>query len=133
MADLSPAGPGLRTAQFPGRRLSEALLPPELAPRAQLRLSAISRWNAPMTVLRETFRSHARLRVAGMRVPGDSRPSCTRSRICSEIWTWRLTVERSSICIGSCMAIYLQWKAPSAAPRMPVERRRWRSGQGGSP
>ncbi|MEV6208805.1 MFS transporter [Kitasatospora sp. NPDC051914] len=46
MADLSPAGPGLRSAQFPGRRLSEALLPPELAPRAQLRLSAISRWNA---------------------------------------------------------------------------------------
>ncbi|MFD9125083.1 MFS transporter [Kitasatospora sp. NPDC059571] len=46
MADLSPAGPGLRTAQYPGRRLSEALLPPELAPRAQLRLSAISRWNA---------------------------------------------------------------------------------------
>lgn len=46
MADLSPAGPGLRSAQYPGRRLSEALLPPELAPRTQLRLSAISRWNA---------------------------------------------------------------------------------------
>ncbi|MET8701813.1 MFS transporter [Kitasatospora sp. NPDC004723] len=46
MADLSPAGSGLRTAQFDGRRLSEALLPLELAPRAQLQLSAISRWNA---------------------------------------------------------------------------------------
>ncbi|PBC77287.1 putative MFS family arabinose efflux permease [Streptomyces sp. TLI_235] len=46
MADLSPAGPGLRSTQFPGRRLSEALLSPELAPRAQLRLAAISRWNA---------------------------------------------------------------------------------------
>ncbi|MEU9132392.1 MFS transporter [Kitasatospora sp. NPDC048540] len=44
MADLSPAGSG--TVRFPGSRLSEALLPPELAPRAQLRLSAISRWNA---------------------------------------------------------------------------------------
>ncbi|MFJ4092673.1 MFS transporter [Kitasatospora sp. NPDC089913] len=46
MADLSPAGSGLRTAQLDGRRLSEALLPLELAPRAQLRLAAISRWNA---------------------------------------------------------------------------------------
>ncbi|GJF30776.1 MFS transporter [Kitasatospora sp. NE20-6] len=46
MADLSPAGPGLRSAQYPGRRLSEALLPPELAPRTQLQLAAISRWNA---------------------------------------------------------------------------------------
>ncbi|WP_329490034.1 MFS transporter [Kitasatospora sp. NBC_01246] len=46
MADLSPAGSGLRTAQFDGRRLSEALLPLELAPRAQLQLAAISRWNA---------------------------------------------------------------------------------------
>ncbi|MFJ8434261.1 MFS transporter [Kitasatospora sp. NPDC094019] len=46
MADLSPAGSVLRTAQLDGRRLSEALLPLELAPRAQLRLAAISRWNA---------------------------------------------------------------------------------------
>ncbi|GAA2141271.1 MFS transporter [Kitasatospora kazusensis] len=46
MADLSPAGPGLSTAQFDGRRLSEALLPLELAPRTQLQLAAISRWNA---------------------------------------------------------------------------------------
>ncbi|MDH6576604.1 MFS transporter [Kitasatospora sp. MAP5-34] len=46
MADLSPAGPGLSTAQFGGRRLSEALLPLELAPRTQLQLAAISRWNA---------------------------------------------------------------------------------------
>ncbi|MGW4898069.1 MFS transporter [Kitasatospora sp. NPDC004240] len=46
MADLSPAGSGLRTAQFDGRRLSEALLPLELAPRAQLQLAVISRWNA---------------------------------------------------------------------------------------
>ncbi|MFD4908375.1 MFS transporter [Kitasatospora purpeofusca] len=46
MADLSPAGSGLRTAQLDGRRLSEALLPLELAPRAQLRLASISRWNA---------------------------------------------------------------------------------------
>ncbi|MFB7668804.1 MFS transporter [Kitasatospora sp. NPDC056138] len=46
MADLSPAGPGLPTAQYPVRRLSEALLPLELAPRTQLQLSAISRWNA---------------------------------------------------------------------------------------
>ncbi|GAA3000658.1 MFS transporter [Kitasatospora albolonga] len=46
MADLSPAGAGLGSAQFEGRRLSEALLPLELAPRAQLQLSAISRWNA---------------------------------------------------------------------------------------
>ncbi|WP_052707671.1 MFS transporter [Streptomyces rubellomurinus] len=46
MADLSPAGTGLRTAQLDGRRLSEALLPLELAPRPQLQLSAISRWNA---------------------------------------------------------------------------------------
>ncbi|WP_406088700.1 MFS transporter [Kitasatospora purpeofusca] len=46
MADLSPAGSGLRTAQLDGRRLSEALLPLELAPRAQLQLAAISRWNA---------------------------------------------------------------------------------------
>ncbi|MGW4383984.1 MFS transporter, partial [Kitasatospora sp. NPDC004531] len=46
MADLSPAGPGLSTAQYAGRRLSEALLPLELAPRGQLQLSAISRWNA---------------------------------------------------------------------------------------
>ncbi|GAA2783458.1 MFS transporter [Kitasatospora sp. CM 4170] len=46
MADLSPAGPGLRAAQLDGRRLSEALLPLELAPRAQLQLAAISRWNA---------------------------------------------------------------------------------------
>lgn len=46
MADLSPAGSGLSTAQFEGRRLSEALLPLELAPRTQLQLAAISRWNA---------------------------------------------------------------------------------------
>ncbi|GAA1136194.1 MFS family permease [Kitasatospora gansuensis] len=46
MADLSPAGAGLSTAQFEGRRLSEALLPLELAPRTQLQLAAISRWNA---------------------------------------------------------------------------------------
>lgn len=46
MADLSPAGSGLSTAQFDGRRLSEALLPLELAPRTQLQLAAISRWNA---------------------------------------------------------------------------------------
>ncbi|MFG2908196.1 MFS transporter [Kitasatospora sp. NPDC048286] len=46
MADLSPAGSGLRTAQLDGRRLSEALLPLELAPRAQLQLATISRWNA---------------------------------------------------------------------------------------
>ena len=44
MADLSPAGSGATT--YPGRRLSEALLPLELAPRTQLQLSAISRWNA---------------------------------------------------------------------------------------
>ncbi|AUG80185.1 MFS transporter [Kitasatospora sp. MMS16-BH015] len=44
MADLSPAGSGL--AQFRTRRLSEALLPLELAPRPQLQLAAISRWNA---------------------------------------------------------------------------------------
>ncbi|WP_354642737.1 MFS transporter [Kitasatospora camelliae] len=51
MADLSPAGSGLSSAHFvdgrsTGRRLSEALLPLELAPRKQLQLSAISRWNA---------------------------------------------------------------------------------------
>ncbi|MFJ9518806.1 MFS transporter [Kitasatospora sp. NPDC101801] len=46
MADLSPAGARLSTAQFEGRRLSEALLPLELAPRTQLQLAAISRWNA---------------------------------------------------------------------------------------
>ncbi|MFD8481877.1 MFS transporter [Kitasatospora sp. NPDC059673] len=46
MADLSPAGAGLSTAQYAGRRLSEALLPLELAPRGQLQLAAISRWNA---------------------------------------------------------------------------------------
>ncbi|GAA2233589.1 MULTISPECIES: MFS transporter [Kitasatospora] len=46
MADLSTAGPGLPTAQNPVRRLSEALLPLELAPRTQLQLSTISRWNA---------------------------------------------------------------------------------------
>ncbi|MFJ4680023.1 MULTISPECIES: MFS transporter [unclassified Kitasatospora] len=46
MADLSPAGPGLSTAQYADRRLSEALLPLELAPRKQLQLAAISRWNA---------------------------------------------------------------------------------------
>ncbi|MDH6125998.1 MFS transporter [Kitasatospora sp. GP82] len=46
MADLSPAGPGLPTAQYPVRRLSEALLPLELAPRTQLQLAAVSRWNA---------------------------------------------------------------------------------------
>ncbi|MGF1429572.1 MFS transporter [Kitasatospora sp. LaBMicrA B282] len=45
MADLSPAGTGLRTAPS-GTRLSEALLPLELAPRAQLQLAAVSRWNA---------------------------------------------------------------------------------------
>ncbi|MFJ1704064.1 MFS transporter [Kitasatospora sp. NPDC088346] len=44
MADLSPAGSG--PTRFPGSRLSEALLPLELAPRAQLRLAAVSRWNA---------------------------------------------------------------------------------------
>ncbi|MFC9330547.1 MFS transporter [Kitasatospora sp. NPDC057015] len=51
MADLSPAGSGLPSAPFPGRRrsgrlLSEALLPLELAPRTQLQLAAVSRWNA---------------------------------------------------------------------------------------
>ncbi|WP_441249786.1 MFS transporter [Kitasatospora sp. McL0602] len=46
MADLSPAGSGLSTAQFRARRLSEALLPLELAPRTQLQLASISRWNA---------------------------------------------------------------------------------------
>ncbi|MFE9422036.1 MFS transporter [Kitasatospora sp. NPDC006697] len=46
MADLSPAGPGLPTRQLAGNRLSEALLPLELAPRGQLQLSALSRWNA---------------------------------------------------------------------------------------
>ncbi|GAA2790573.1 MFS transporter [Kitasatospora paracochleata] len=46
MADLSPAGSGLTTVQYAGRRLSEALLPLELAPRKQLQLAAISRWNA---------------------------------------------------------------------------------------
>ncbi|GAA1958953.1 MFS transporter [Kitasatospora viridis] len=46
MADLSPAGPGLPTGQLTGTRLSEALLPLELAPRGQLQLSALSRWNA---------------------------------------------------------------------------------------
>ncbi|MFI6445229.1 MFS transporter [Kitasatospora sp. NPDC050543] len=47
MADLSPAGSGLPTSgQFDGRRLSETLLPLELAPRPQLQLAAISRWNA---------------------------------------------------------------------------------------
>ncbi|TQF03093.1 MFS transporter [Kitasatospora acidiphila] len=46
MADLSPAGPGLPTGRLTGTRLSEALLPLELAPRGQLQLSAVSRWNA---------------------------------------------------------------------------------------
>ncbi|GGV11872.1 putative multi-drug efflux transporter [Kitasatospora herbaricolor] len=51
MADLSPAGSGLPSAPFPGRHgsgrlLSEALLPLELAPRTQLQLAAVSRWNA---------------------------------------------------------------------------------------
>ncbi|MFC8452678.1 MFS transporter [Kitasatospora sp. NPDC057223] len=51
MADLFPAGSGLPSSPFSGRqsggrRLSEALLPPELAPRTQLRLAAVSRWNA---------------------------------------------------------------------------------------
>ncbi|GAB2704727.1 MFS transporter [Kitasatospora kifunensis] len=46
MADLSPAGPGLPTGQLTGTRLSEALLPLELAPRTQLQLAAVSRWNA---------------------------------------------------------------------------------------
>ncbi|MFF7634405.1 MFS transporter [Kitasatospora sp. NPDC008050] len=46
MADLSPAGPGLPNAQLSGTRLSEALLPLELAPRTQLQLAAVSRWNA---------------------------------------------------------------------------------------
>jgi len=46
MADLSPAGSGLSTAQYSGRRLSEALLPLELAPRTQLQLARVSRWNA---------------------------------------------------------------------------------------
>ncbi|MGK4580607.1 MFS transporter [Kitasatospora sp. HPMI-4] len=46
MADLSTAGPGLPSSQYPVRRFSEALLPLELAPRTQLQLSAISRWNA---------------------------------------------------------------------------------------
>ncbi|WP_329498837.1 MFS transporter [Kitasatospora herbaricolor] len=51
MADLSPAGSGLPSAPFPGRNgsgrlLSEALLPLELAPRTQLQLAAVSRWNA---------------------------------------------------------------------------------------
>ncbi|WP_329568512.1 MFS transporter [Kitasatospora sp. NBC_01266] len=46
MADLSPAGSGLPTAQLTGNRLSEALLPLELAPRTQLQLAAVSRWNA---------------------------------------------------------------------------------------
>ncbi|MFE0458977.1 MFS transporter [Kitasatospora sp. NPDC058965] len=46
MADLSPAGSGLPTRQLTGARLSEALLPVELAPRAQLQLAAVSRWNA---------------------------------------------------------------------------------------
>ncbi|MDH6117230.1 MFS transporter [Kitasatospora sp. GAS204B] len=46
MADLSPAGSGLPLVQRPGHRLSEALLPLELAPRTQLQLAAVSRWNA---------------------------------------------------------------------------------------
>ncbi|GAA1216748.1 MFS transporter [Kitasatospora nipponensis] len=46
MADLSPVGSGLRTAQLTGTRLSETLLPLELAPRTQLQLAAVSRWNA---------------------------------------------------------------------------------------
>lgn len=51
MADLSPAGSGLPSAPFPGRHgngrlLSETLLPLELAPRTQLQLAAVSRWNA---------------------------------------------------------------------------------------
>ncbi|WP_083974318.1 MFS transporter [Kitasatospora mediocidica] len=46
MADLSPAGSGLPTAQLPGTRLSEALHTLELAPRTQLQLAALSRWNA---------------------------------------------------------------------------------------
>ncbi len=46
MADLSPAAAGPRTAQLTGTRLSEALHSLELAPRTQLQLAAVSRWNA---------------------------------------------------------------------------------------
>ncbi|MFD0530220.1 hypothetical protein ACFQ1I_31630 [Kitasatospora arboriphila] len=58
MADLSPAGPGLRSAHFPGRRLSEALLPrnsrrarssasPRSAAGTRCAASASAWWSAP--------------------------------------------------------------------------------------